>query len=156
MQTNNIINHNTNYSNNVSNLNGSNITSDNIKINILKNLDEKYKNNSSLKIKNISNNKSLNIKNRNYSNISNILNNSASCNKYFNNNKILSNNDINVTNYSRAKSIRSKDIKRFNTFVKIEDAFFKLKNEKSLEKINFDLKEKEKESVFNSSMNCIL
>jgi hypothetical protein len=132
----------------------SNITSDNIKLNILKNIDEKLKSNSGSTIEKTStyNKHILNIKNSSYNNISNLHDNSFSSSKYIKNNTNL-NNDLNTTNYSRAKSIGSKDIKRFNSFVNIEDGLFKLKNEKSLERMNKKLIEKESENIFNSSLN---
>jgi len=155
-RSNNFINSNTNYSNNISYFNGNNLSSENIKINILKNLDEKFKNNSALKIRNSSNKKALNLRDRNYSNFSNLLNVSTSSNNILKNFNNTTNVNLNISNYSRAKSIASKDIKRFNSFVNIDDAFFRFKNEKSLEKKNKKLTDKENENVFNTTLNGIL
>jgi len=146
--SNHLINYNTNYSNNISNINGNYSTNDYSKLNNLKNFDHKSKNNLASNSRNF-----INIKDRNYNNISNLLNVSTS-NKYLKSTNFDA--SLNITNYSRAKSIGAKDIKRFNTFVNIEDALFKLKPEKSFERKNMRLNEKENDTVFNTSMNGTL
>ena len=141
--------------NNIKYFNGNNNNkSDYIKLNNFRNLNEKFeksKNNSASKSRNL-----LSIKDRNYNNISNLLNVSISSNKYLKNSNENNVYNLNLTNCSRAKSIGLKDIKRFNNFVNIKDLFFKLKPEKSSERKNKKLKEKENETVFNTSMNGIL
>jgi len=153
------LNYNTNYSNNISHLNGTNFPSgdNNNKFNMLRSFDKKSsKNRSASKTRNAH---AFTLKDRNYNNISNLLNNSTSSNKYLKTSNYNNPSNLNMSNYSKAKSIEAKDIKKgFSTFVSVRDALFKLKAEKSLERKNLKLNEKENETVFNTSMNgiCLL